>query len=63
MEEVMRCPNLVKWVVFICKAVDNTYVPSNFELEEYCKTKSHRKCPFYAGNAEARKARACYVQQ
>lgn len=43
----MRCPYLERWVVSVCKAVSNTYVPSNFELQEYCKTKSHKKCPFF----------------
>ncbi len=43
----MRCPHLVKCVISACKATEISYVPSLFELEEYCKTKSHRKCPFY----------------
>jgi hypothetical protein len=25
----------------------NSYIPSLFELEEYCMSKDHRKCPFY----------------
>jgi len=47
MEEIMKCPHLMKWVAPFCKALDRPYVPSQFELEEYCKTKEHRKCPFY----------------
>lgn len=43
----MKCPHLIKWVISSCKAVDRPYVPSLFELEEYCRTRSHRKCPFY----------------
>lgn len=43
----MRCPHLFKWTVSYCKAVDRPYAPSLFELEEYCKTRDHRKCPFY----------------
>lgn len=53
----MQCPNLVEWVdwvILLCKAGEIPYVPSLFELEEYCKTESHKKCPFikeysYAG--------------
>ncbi len=47
MEETMKCPHLMKWVAPSCKALDRPYFPSLFELEEYCKTKDHRKCPFY----------------
>lgn len=43
----MKCPHLIKWVVSSCKALDKTYVPSLFELVEYCRTQEHRKCPFY----------------
>jgi hypothetical protein len=43
----MKCPHLIKWVVSSCKAPEKTYIPSPFELEEYCMTKEHRKCPFY----------------
>jgi len=37
----------MKWSISSCKAFDKPYVPSLFELEEYCRTKEHRKCPFY----------------
>lgn len=43
----MKCPHLIKWVISSCKALDRPYVPSLFELEEYCRTRGHRKCPFY----------------
>ena len=46
----MKCPHLIKWVISSCKALDRPYVPSLFELEEYCRTKGHRKCPFYLGD-------------
>ena len=45
----MQCPNLVEWVdwvILLCKAADKPYVPSLFELEEYCKTNSYMECPF-----------------
>ena len=44
----MKCPHLNKWVVFTCKATDTLYFPSAFQLEAYCKTKEHRRCPFFA---------------
>jgi hypothetical protein len=47
MEETMKCPYLLKWVKLSCKALNKRYTPSQFELEEYCETKEHRKCPFY----------------
>ena len=45
-EETMKCPHLLKWVIPTCRALDKPYVPSLFELEEYCRTESYRKCPF-----------------
>jgi hypothetical protein len=30
-----------------CEALKSLYVPSQFEIEEYCTRKEHRKCPFY----------------
>ncbi len=45
----MKCPNLVEWVdwvILLCKAGERPYVPSLFELEEYCNTENHKKCPF-----------------
>ena len=43
----MKCPHLMKWVRASCKAFEIPYTPSMFELEEYCRTKDHRKCPLY----------------
>ncbi len=43
----MKCPHLVKWLTFACKATEKPYFPSEFQLHEYCKGKYHRKCPFY----------------
>jgi len=44
----MKCPHLKKWLIFSCKATETLYFPSAFQLEEYCKRKEHRKCPFLA---------------
>ncbi|MCL4475998.1 MAG: hypothetical protein M1508_07210 [Nitrospirae bacterium] len=44
----MKCPQLNRRPVAACKVLDGTYVPSEFQLQEYCKSKKHKKCPFYA---------------
>lgn len=46
----MKCPHLIKWLTFACKAQKKMYFPSAFQLQEYCKRKYHKKCPFYAQN-------------
>lgn len=44
----MKCPFLRDWIVSACRAGDTPYMPSRFQLQEYCKNKDHRKCPFYS---------------
>ncbi|MFA4917667.1 MAG: hypothetical protein WC581_00275 [Thermodesulfovibrionales bacterium] len=44
----MKCPHLIKWLTCACKAQEKLYYPSDFQVYEYCKRKSHKKCPFYA---------------
>jgi hypothetical protein len=43
----MKCTHLVKGRVLSCKALERPYVPSLFQLAEYCRNGEHRKCPFY----------------
>jgi hypothetical protein len=43
----MKCPHLIRWVTFGCKASNKLYFPSRFQLDEYCKKKAHKKCPFF----------------
>jgi hypothetical protein len=44
----MKCRRLIsRGRMSSCKALDKPYVPSLFELVEYCRTIDHRKCPFY----------------
>jgi hypothetical protein len=31
-----------------CKVFTDTYVPSDFQVDEYCTTIDHQKCPFYS---------------
>lgn len=47
MEEVMKCPHLRRWSVAACRIDEKVYVPSVFQLEEYCKKREHKKCPFF----------------
>ena len=43
----MKCPHLGKWIIAECKAMDRPYVPSLFELEEYCRNQKYKRCPFF----------------
>ncbi len=44
----MKCMHLkTVSAVSCCKASERPYVPSLFELVEYCRKRDHRKCPFY----------------
>lgn len=44
-----KCPHLIKCAPSACKAkaLNNLYRPSAFQLSEYCRKRSHWKCPFY----------------
>jgi hypothetical protein len=49
----MKCPHLIKWLTYACKAKENMYFPSSFQLQEYCRRNSHKKCPFYSARSTA----------
>jgi len=51
----MKCPHLNSWIVATCKIDDSTYVPSVFQLNEYCKRRGHKRCPFFVKNAGGHK--------
>ena len=42
----MTCPFLIETVVLICTANSGVYVPSIFELEEYCQSEKSKSCPY-----------------
>ena len=42
-----KCPQLMLMGISSCGAGDLPYVPSIFELEEYCTNTRHARCPFY----------------
>ncbi len=43
----MKCPNITGKYRLSCNAHEKAeiYVPSLFELEEYCKNSRHSRCP------------------
>lgn len=43
----MKCPFLAGKYMYSCSASKEVYVPSVFELEEYCKNTRFKLCPFY----------------
>lgn len=48
MTRIYKCTQLtVRGRRTACRALRAFYVPSSFEMQEYCKTNEHRKCPFY----------------
>lgn len=49
----MKCPHLLCWTISSCKAAAKPYVPSIFELQEYCTVREHAKCPLYPDVAHA----------
>jgi len=44
---MMNCPFLYGTYLLSCKSSRDVYVPSAFELEEYCKSRRHKICPYY----------------
>lgn len=42
-----KCAHLVNGKKAACKALNKVYVPSLFQLVEYCRSREYRKCPFY----------------
>lgn len=42
----MHCPYLCH-TVDECHAVEPSYRPSEFQLDEYCATEAHRRCPYF----------------
>jgi hypothetical protein len=55
MEDTMKCPHLNRWVVATCRVGEKIYVPSVFQLQEYCKTREHKRCPFFVKNVSENK--------
>jgi hypothetical protein len=47
----VKCPFLIeseaRECTAECHATERSFEPSTFELEEYCATDRHRRCPLY----------------
>lgn len=44
----MKCAHLIAHKgILACSGLGKPYVPSLFDLVEYCETIDHRNCPFY----------------
>jgi hypothetical protein len=47
----VKCPFLIEFesreYTAECHATERSFEPSTFELEEYCITERHRRCPLY----------------
>ena len=54
--KIIKCPHLARWAASKCTAAGDHYLPSAFQLGEYCKSPGHRKCPFYLGMLEYKEA-------
>jgi hypothetical protein len=44
---MQKCPFLYGSYLLSCGSSRDVYVPSNFELEEYCSDNRHKICPLY----------------
>jgi hypothetical protein len=52
----MKCPYLVRCAISKCKAENKSYIPSLFELQEYCGvSKNFKKCHFFQNLAGGKK--------
>ena len=43
----MKCNFLSGKYLFACTADRKVYMPSTFELQEYCRAKAYSVCPLY----------------
>ena len=42
----MTCPHLKGAVIPVCTVYGDNYLPSNFEIEKYCRSDEAKKCPY-----------------
>ncbi len=48
----MKCAYLSGTQMLYCTVSKPIYIPSLFELEEYCTTPRHKKCPLACGPSQ-----------
>jgi len=44
----MQCSFLEGRRILSCRSLGAVYIPSIFELNEYCTQDKHKKCPFFS---------------
>ena len=44
----MQCSFLEGKRILSCRSLGAVYIPSIFELNEYCTQDKHKKCPFFS---------------
>ncbi len=52
MEETMQCSYLEGTRILSCRSMGIVYIPSLFELDEFCTQDRHAKCPFFCASPE-----------
>jgi hypothetical protein len=48
----MQCSFLEGRRILSCRSLGAVYIPSIFELDEYCTQDKHKKCPFFSPSAK-----------
>ncbi len=48
----MQCSFLEGKRILSCRSLGAVYIPSIFELNEYCTQDRHKKCPFFSVSAK-----------
>lgn len=48
----MQCSFLEGKRILSCRSLGAVYIPSMFELNEYCTQDKHKKCPFFSVSAK-----------
>ena len=54
----MQCSFLEGKRILSCRSLGAVYVPSIFELKEYCTRDGHKKCPFFSASESSKKKNA-----
>ncbi len=48
----MQCSFLEGKRILSCRSLGAVYIPSMFELNEYCTQDKHKKCPFFSPSSK-----------
>ncbi len=58
-----NCPYLCGIYLLRCTTGDKLYVPTSFQIEEYCKNKKYKMCPIYSESDEYYYLQTVYAQR